>query len=344
MLRMSYRFTEVSESGVRLNEELSPPLPHGWGRVRVTACGICGTDLHLLHGMRLPRGASYPVRAGHEVAGTVVEAESDLIEPGAQVLLHPLLPCGRCRACEAGLEARCRDAGVLGLDRPGGLADEVIWPVERMVPVPGLAPERAAILGDAGAAGYHALMLAELPPGGALTVLGPGGVGTQILLIARILDPTARLTAVIRSEATARRLEGLGIGVELVEGVENCARRIRTGVGPQDAVIEFGAGPAACREAPPMLKRGGRLVIGSIDDGQLDLGSSLGEIAARELQVVGSHASTLEDLQSVAELAVDGSLDLSAAVSHHFPLEQVEEAFGLLAARPAGLARIVVLP
>lgn len=233
---------------------------------------------------------------------------------------------------------------MLGLDRAGGLADEVAWPVERMVPVPGLPAERAAVLADAGAAGYHALKLAELPPGGALTVLGAGGVGTQILLLARVLDPAARLTAVVRSDATAQRLEALGIGVGLIEGIEGCGRRIRSAAGPQDAVIEFGAGAESCREAPPMLKRGGRLVIGSIDERRIELGASLSDFAARELQVVGSHASTLEDLRAVAKLAADGSLDLSKAVSHRLALDAIADAFDLLAERPPGLVRIVVLP
>jgi threonine dehydrogenase-like Zn-dependent dehydrogenase len=341
---MTGRYLEVEPGSVRIREEEGRPLPDGWARVRVEACGICGTDLHLFHGMDLPRACSYPVRPGHEVAGMVVEGELGGVRPGAAVVLHPLLPCGACTACRAGFENRCRTGRVLGIDDPGGLADEVLWPLSRMVPVPGVAPTEAAVLADAVASGRHALELASVPPGGALTVLGAGGVGTHILQLARLRDSEVRLTAVVRSRATAERLRALKLDVELVEGLEGCGRRIFESRGPQDAVIEYGAGPAAAAEGPPMLARGGRLVLGSISPAPLELGTTLTALVTRELHVLGSYTSTLADLAAVARLASSGCLDLSASVSHVVPLEEGARAFELLEARPPGLARVVVTP
>jgi threonine dehydrogenase-like Zn-dependent dehydrogenase len=89
------RHLEVEPGATVLRTGRPSPLRDGWARVRVAACGVCGTDLHLLRGMPLPRGASYPARPGHEVAGTVIEGPTAL---GDQVVLHPLIPCGRCAA------------------------------------------------------------------------------------------------------------------------------------------------------------------------------------------------------------------------------------------------------
>ena len=341
---MAVRFVEIEPGRFALRSEEPRPLPEGWGRVRVAACGVCGTDLHLLHGMDLPRGKAYPVRPGHEVAGTVVEGEDGRIHPGDEVVLHPLLPCGECAACRRGFENRCRTARALGIDDAGGLADEVLWPLARMVRAPGLPAEQAAVLADAVASAYHALLLAAPPPGGTLTVLGAGGVGTHILQLARVLDPEIRLTAVVRSEGTAERLRRLDLDVELVHGLEGCARRIVEASGPQDAIIEFGAGPAAGREGPPMLARGGRFVLGSVSEAALELGTTLTALVTRELQVMGSYTSTLADLEAVAELATSGRLDLGASVSHRFALDQAEAALELLEKRPAGLSRVVVKP
>lgn len=343
-LAATFRYLELSPGRVRLREGTPGELPDGWGRVRVSACGVCGTDLHLLDGMELPRHGTYPVRPGHEVAGTVIEGSGGRVTVGTQVVLHPLLPCGSCDACRSGREHRCRTATVLGLDHPGGLADEVSWPLDRMVPVPRLPADEAAVLADAVASAYHALMLARLPAGGALTVLGPGGVGTQVLALARALDGDARLTAVARSKATRERVEGLGLGGNVIVGTEGVGRRVLDAAGPQDAVIDFGGGAAAIGEALPMLARGGRLVIGSMGDEPVQLNASVTQFATRELEVVGSYASTIADLGTVVHLATSGRLDLSAAVSHRVPLERADEALSILRRRPPGLSRVVVVP
>jgi propanol-preferring alcohol dehydrogenase len=338
------RYIELRPRDVQLREEQPREQPEGWVRVKVEACGICGTDLHLFEGMP-ERGWSYPVRPGHEVAGVVSSnGVPGQIPAGEQVVLHPLIPCGRCQACTSGLENLCRAAPAMGFDAIGGLADETVWPADRMVAAPGIAPEQAAILADAGASAYQALILAELPQGAALTVLGAGGIGTHILQIARALDPDARLTAVVRSAATAERLDALGIGVTLIEGLSGSTKKVSAASGPQDAVIEFGAGAEACGEALPMLKRGGRFVVGSIESSPLELKTTLAVLATRGLHVVGSMGSTLSDLRNVVELASSGRLDLSASVSHRLSLTETADAMALLEERPPGLMRIVVTP
>ncbi|HTX07891.1 MAG TPA: alcohol dehydrogenase catalytic domain-containing protein [Solirubrobacteraceae bacterium] len=338
------RCLEVEPGRARVRDAAPPPLPDGWGRVRVSACGVCGTDLHLLHGMELPRHCSYPLRPGHEVAGRVIEGSAGRVRLGDQVVLHPLIPCGRCDACRSDHENRCRYATRLGFDHPGGLAEEIVWPLHRMVPTPRLPPKQAAVLPDAVASAYHALKLAELPAGGALTVLGAGGVGIHVLALARVLDPTARLTAVVRSPGSEQRLRRLGLDAAILLGADDVGRRVLGRGGPQDAVIEFGAGAHALAQATPMLARGGRLVVGSMSEEPLDLGASLAQLVTRELYVIGSYASTIADLGAVVHLATTGRLDLSASVSHQLPLERAAEAFELLERRPTGLARVVVVP
>jgi D-arabinose 1-dehydrogenase-like Zn-dependent alcohol dehydrogenase len=338
------RCLEVQPGRARLRDAAPPPLPDGWGRVRVGACGVCGTDLQLLHGMELPRHCAYPLRPGHEVAGIVVEGSAGRVRLGDQVVLHPLIPCGRCEACRSDHENRCRHGTALGLDHSGGLAEEIIWPLHRMVPAPRLPAEQAAVLPDAVASAYHALKLADVPAGGALTVLGAGGVGAHVLALARVLDPTARLTAVVRSAGSEERLRRLGLDASIVLAADGVGRRVLARSGPQDAVIEFGAGARAVAQGLPMLARGGRLVVGSMGDEPLDLGVTLTQLATRELCVVGSYASTIADLGAVVHLATSGRLDLSASVSHRLALERAAEAFELLARRPPGLARVVVMP
>ncbi|MGH3448860.1 MAG: alcohol dehydrogenase catalytic domain-containing protein, partial [Nocardioidaceae bacterium] len=206
------RYVELTPGVATIKTGEPAALPPGAARVRVLACGVCGTDLEALRGMVLPRGVDYPLRPGHEVVGVVTEVADGQAAPevGQQVVLHPLAPCGECPACSRGESQCCANVRALGFHAPGGLAEEVVWPADRMVPVTGLPAEQAALLADAVATAYHALSYADLAGDGALCVLGAGGLGGQVLRLARVLHPQAHVAAVVRSQATADRVAGLG--------------------------------------------------------------------------------------------------------------------------------------
>jgi len=352
---------------LRVVEAAPPRLAPGWARLRMVACGVCRTDSYLLDGSILPPGAEYPLVPGHEVAAVVTEIAGpagtagpgpsgngpsgdgsagdepteDGVAVGDLVLPHLLAPCGSCTACRAGQEQRCERCPVLGIQAPGGLADELTWPASRLISAAGLDPVRAAVLPDAGATAYHALRVAAVPPGGLLVVTGAGGVGTHVLRIARALDPSARLAAVVRSAATAQRLAALG--VPAIEGLAGAAKRLRGQAGQADAVIDFSGSPETPPEAVRMLRPGGRLVLGSVVRGDLHLGW-IAPFASREITVTGVYSSTLDDLRQVVALARDGALDLTGSVTHSVPLARAAEAFGLMERRPPGMVRVVVEP
>lgn len=339
------RFVEVSPGEVHLRRGNLPCPGRDEARVKVTACGICGTDLHLLHGMVMPPGASYPVRPGHEVAGIVMElgeAVTDLAV-GDAVVLHPLAPCGHCEPCMNRAEQRCDDARILGIHVPGGMADEVVWPADRMVRSGDMPAEQAALLPDAVATAWHALSRAELPRGGTLVVIGAGGVGTHVLQLAKATDPLLTTASVVRSEASAQRLERLELGV-VIRGLAGSARQLRSSVGLADAVIDFSGSPQAPSEGIRALQRGGTLVLGSVVDEPLDLRTTTTGVVTREVRVVGSYSSTIDDLRAVTELARSSVLDLSASASMQLPLDEAPEAFRLLEDRPPGLVRAVLRP
>ena len=304
---------------------------------------MCGTDIHLLEGMLLPEGVDYPLRPGHEVSGVVIErgAEAD-VALGAHVVLHPLQPCGVCPACAGGNEQRCPTGRILGFHDPGGMADEVVWPAGRLVDVGELDLEQAALLPDAVATAYHALRVADVPEGGALSVIGAGGVGTHVLQLARVLVPDVRLVAVVRSDATAARVGSLGVHV--VQDLAGAARRVRAEVGELDAVVDFSGAPLAASEAVRMLGRGGRLVLGSVVDEPVELRTTVTGVVTRELQMFGAYSSSIGDLRAVVDLASSGRLELSGSVSMVLGLEDMERAFELVADRPGGMVRLVLRP
>jgi L-iditol 2-dehydrogenase len=108
-------------------------------------------------------------------------------------------------------------------------------------------------------------------------------------------------------------------------------------------VIDFSGQAAAPAVGAALLRRGGRLVLGSIVDATLTLGTS-STFAARELQMVGAYVSSLPDLAAVIELTQAGHLDPSPWVSHRLPLAEFERAVALAQRRPEGMVRVVVEP
>jgi propanol-preferring alcohol dehydrogenase len=144
--------------------------------VEVSACGVCRTDLHLIHGELAPRHRG--VVPGHQVVGTVVGRGSGTAEfrPGERVGIAWLRrTCGRCKWCHAGAENLCPNSAYTGWDADGGLAEYAIVPAAFAYRLPqAYSDERVAPLLCAGIIGYRALQRANLPPGGRLGVFGFG--------------------------------------------------------------------------------------------------------------------------------------------------------------------------
>lgn len=336
------QYVEMNLGAATLREGPEPETPPGYARVKVIACGVCATDLHLLRGMVLPRGATYPVRPGHEVAGIIeqLHAKTAALSEGDLVILHPLAPCGGCRPCLQHQDQRCENVRALGMHDAGGFAEYVVWPVTRMLRANGLTPAAAALLADAAATAHNALGLARVPTGGSLCVLGAGGLGTGALAVARALDPTIRLAAVVRSEASAERLQAMGVEVHC-GGLEGAARDLRHRFGRMDAVIDFSGQADAPAEGVALLRRGGRLVLGSVVDAPLTVGTS-SAFMAHELQVLGAYVSGMHDLAAVIELAHHRRLEAEEWVSHRRPLSDFNDAVAIAASRPPGTVRVVV--
>lgn len=161
-------------------ERVDAPLPEpgpGQIRVRVLACGVCRTDLHIAEGDLPPHREG--VIPGHEVVGDVeaLGEGAGRFQVGDRVGIAWLRhTCGRCRFCLSGQENLCREPAFTGWDADGGYAEYAVVDEDYAYPVPdSFDPEQAAPLLCAGIIGYRALRRAELPPGGRLGVYGFGG-------------------------------------------------------------------------------------------------------------------------------------------------------------------------
>jgi propanol-preferring alcohol dehydrogenase len=202
------------DGGLVLRERPVPAPAADEVLVRVAACGVCRTDLHVVHG-DLPRHRS-PVVPGHEVVGEVVAVGARVTDPptGARVGIAWLrATCGTCRWCRRGNENLCPRSAYTGWDADGGYADYAVAPAAYVYRLAEDAdPLQVAPLLCAGIIGYRALRRAQLPPGGRLGLYGFGASahltaqialaqGAEVHVLTR--DPAARELALELGAASA---------------------------------------------------------------------------------------------------------------------------------------------
>lgn len=315
--------------------------------VRVEACGICLSDVHLIDGS-LPAMIEV-VTPGHEAHGVIAEVGDQVTgwRRGDRATIVGGRGCHECVRCRSGRLEECLDPQVMGFHYDGAWAEYVAVPWYALAAVPeGIPPEQAAILADAVATPYAALSeRAALRPAESVGLWGIGGLGTHAVQIARLLGAGLVIAVDPRTSARERAL-ALGADVALDPNAVNVEVKVRelTGdLGLDVAVDLFGAN-AVLRQAASCLARGGRAVM---------VGMSFEPIAIDEPSVffgLNSHAVLghlgyrKQHLDELVTLLARGRLDLSASISDVIPLTDVAEGVRRLASKEGDPVRIVVRP
>ena len=314
--------------------------------IRVEACGICLSDVHLLEGT-LP--AVLPVvTPGHEAAGTI-EQVGDLVPgwvPGDRVVMAGGRPCGTCRWCVRGRYEECEAFEILGFNFDGAWAQYVVMPYAALTGVPkGLPVEQAAILADAVSTPYAALTdRAALRPGEAIGLWGIGGLGVHAVQVARMVG-AGPIVAVDPLPSARERALRLGADVALDPREQDVVEEVRriTGGRMLDVAVDLVGANVVLAQAAASLGRFGRCVmVGlSLDEIALGPGVFFGVQSQSLLGHLGYKKRHLDELVSLVEL---GRLDISASVSDVLPLEEVGRGVEQLTSKTGDPIRLVVQP
>lgn len=238
---------------VRAQAEPIPVPAAGELLVRVLACGVCRTDLHVVEGdLPVHRPGVVP---GHEIVAEVVCGAGDFA-PGDRVGIPWLRhTCGVCRYCRRGAENLCPQSRYTGWDADGGYADYTTVPADFALPLPaGYGDEELAPLLCAGIIGYHALLRADLPEGGVLGIYGFGGSAHLTAQVA--LARGARVHVMTRG--TAARDLARGLGAASVQGPADPPPE------PLDSAILFAPAGELVPPALEALDSGGTLALAGI--------------------------------------------------------------------------------
>src|ERR1700730_4105895 len=316
------QYTEAAVPAVRANEVL----------VRVRACALNHLDLLVRAG--LPNGPlPLPHIPGSDMAGEIAEVGAGVttIKLGQKVVLAPGVSCGKCAACVAGHDNRCRQFSNLGYMIDGGCAEFVRCPEVNCLPYPeNLTFEEAAAIPLVFQTAWHMLITrAQLQPGEEVLILGAGsGVGSAAIQIAALFG--ARIIATAGNEAKLEKAKQLGAAHLInhkTQKIRDEVRRI-TGKRGVDVVFEH-VGTATWNESVASLAVGGRLVTCGATTGY-DAPICLCFRFRRQLSLFGSYMGAKSELVWVMKLVASGHL--KPVIDRTFPLSACADAHRYLEA------------
>lgn len=307
-------------------EEVEKPEP-GLGEivVKVTYCGICGTDIKILTG-KLSSIVSLPHVPGHEIVGCVDSVGQGVtdVKEGDKGIVYFYLSCGKCEMCSQGRENICYYIKRLGFELDGGYAQYVKMPAKNFCKYESsILGEKMAVLPDAIATSYHALKsVGSLKIGQKVLIVGIGGLGIHAVQIAKKMGAVV-LGTTRRKKAKEMALH-YGADVVIDPNNTNPYEQVMdfTGGRGVDVVIENVGIKKTMSWSLPSLKRGGNLVIVGYDPlNPLPVNGM--SMHYNEWSIKGTRVSTRQELIEVIELVESGKID--PIVTKVIPLEKVND-------------------
>jgi L-iditol 2-dehydrogenase len=323
---------------LRLADEPAPIPGPGEVLVRVTAVGICGSDLHWYDESAIGDAVlTRPLVLGHEAAGVIVDGP----RAGQRVALDPQIPCGACVTCAAGRGHLCPQVRFLGHSVTDGAMRELLaWPAANLVPLPDEIDDAAGAMLEPLGVGIHALRLARVRPGDSVGVFGCGPIGLLLIQLARAGGATT-IVATDRLPHRVAAARSLGAIAALVDGGrERDVLLDATGGRGIDAAIEIAGEDDAIETAIVLARPASTVVVAGIPAG--DSSSIAASFARRKGLDLRFSRRMNRTYPRAISMVLTGLIDVSSLVTHQFGLAEFDTAFRT-AARRDGL-KVMVCP
>jgi (R,R)-butanediol dehydrogenase/meso-butanediol dehydrogenase/diacetyl reductase len=307
--------------------DLVPPAP-GMVQLEIAYTGICGTDLHIVHGAMDGR-VSPPAILGHEAAGRVTAVGEGVEDwrAGDPATVMPLVWCGECAACRRGFTHICARLSFLGIDAPGSLQPRWTVPAHTLVRLPADLPLRTAALAEPTAVAVHDVRRAQLTDGERAVVVGGGPIGLLVAVAAR--EAGAEVLLVEPNEGRRGIAERAGLvtvdpaAAPVVDYVEEWTE----GAGAEVA-FEVSGVPAGMQSAIDALGARGRLVVVAIHATPPPV--DLFRVFWRELTIIGARVYERPDFEEAVRLLAAGRIPVEVLVTDVVPLARAADAFAAL--------------
>jgi L-iditol 2-dehydrogenase len=323
---------------VRVEEVPVPEVSDGEILIKVSVCGICGTDIKkIFHAYVAP-----PQILGHEVAGTVVAVGRGVTKwkSGDRVMSFHHIPCGKCFFCERRLFSQCPQYKTTGLTagftpNGGGFAEYVkamSWVAERgVVALPDNVTFEEATFIEPINTIVKAVQKARVSAGETVLIAGCGPIGLQLLMVARLRGATVFTSDPVAVRRTKSTSLGAAKSFDPSSGKLVSDIKARTDGRGADAVLVAVAHPAVVSEALAAARPGGRVLLFAANDPVTKIEFPAAAVGIDEKEILGSYSAAVDIQEEAAQLVLGKKLPVMEIVSHRFPLARIQEGLELAA-------------
>jgi len=328
-----------AEPGLKVTDVPEPTCGPNDVLIHVHHAGVCGTDVHIDEWDDWAQGRIRPpVVVGHEFAGEIVELGSnvgDQFHIGQLVTAEGHIVCGHCKSCRSGNGHICTNTSIIGVDRNGAFTEYLAMPASNVIPL-GSIPTTIGSIMDAIGNAFHTVLTATIP-GNSVLVTGCGPIGCFAAGVAQ----SAGATKVIATDVNQFRLDlagKMGADVLINPEKEDVVARVReeTGGDGADVVCQMSGHPIALAQAFQAACMGGQVQLLGIPKEPVTIDFSA-DIIFKGLSVHGVIGRRMYDtwLQMQTFLS-SGIFDPMPAVTHTFPLEDIQKALDVIHSGNAG--------
>ena len=316
----------IEPGAIEIREEPKPQPKTGEVLLRVRRIGVCGSDIHVYHGLH--PYTSFPVVQGHEVSCVVDELGPDVsgIPVGASATFMPQISCGTCYPCRSGMYHICDSLKVMGFQAPGAAQDYFVVAADKVILLPSaLSPEVGAMI-EPLAVAVHALRRGGGAKEKKVVVVGAGPIGN---LVAQCAKAQGAVSVMItdRSHFRLALAKDCGVDITVDANIESLIEAIPKAFGPDEAdlILECIGAEATMIQAIEAARKGSTIVVVGVFGKKPTV--DLGLVQDRELSLVGTLMYRKEDYDEAVSLAASGLMRLDKLVTNSFRFEDYLEAY-----------------
>lgn len=337
------RFYKPNEP-LRIEEVPTPALGPNEVIVEVKAAGLCGSDVHIVKGETFT--GFTPITLGHESAGVIAKVGEQVKrwKPGDRVCIDCVTTCGLCYNCLRGRDSICLSRKLIGIHLDGALAQYVKVSARNLVELPESVPfEQGAILTDAVATPYHAITKrARLSVGESIAIFGLGGLGVHALQLAKLMGAGLVIGVDVEESILSRALAfGADVVVDAIQ--EDPVKRIKslTGGDGVDVALECIGKNLTLSHCVESVRAGGRAVVLGLGPDSIHI-RPITEFVRGEIELIGSSAFELKEIQQIVRLVASDRLNLSKSITKRIGLEEVNEGIDDVKTKKGNPIRILI--
>lgn len=307
--------------------------------VRMTAAGICGSDVGIYHGTNA--AATYPRVIGHEIVGIVAETGDGVtdLKVGDRVIVNQVTSCGHCYPCSIGRGNVCDELKVRGVHIDGGYREYIAVNESDCYILPEGLSDTDAVMIEPTTIAIQVCQRAELKKEDMLLILGAGALGSTILKVARELCDHIIVADIMDDKLEDAKKNGAEYTVNVLkEDLNEKLREYTFGHGSTVSIDASGTKDSLLT----LLKvtgNAGTVITTGFNNSSVDANQFL--ITSKELDVRGSRLQN-KMFGKAIEMIKEGKLDLKGAVSHTFPLTKAQEAFDFVDSRDPSIRKVVL--